>query len=75
MRPTDYEAVEDEVVEFGPCQTQHCLNLSITDDLTSEPEERFSVSLSRSAETHVIFSPVAAEVVIADDDGEKTLPY
>ena len=72
VSPIDYQAV-DEMMTFAPCESKHCVNVSITDDAVDEPDETFSVSLTRSSNTpaFVFLSSVTGEVVIADDDGEK----
>ena len=66
---TDYGAV-NEVLIFPPCETQHCVNVSITDDLINEPEERFSLSISFNTSIFINLGPTAGEVVITDDDGK-----
>ena len=61
------------MMTFAPCESNHCVNVSFTDDAVDEPDETFSVSLTRSSNTpaFVFLSSVTGEVVIADDDGEK----
>ena len=68
MSPSDYEAVS-EVLTFAPCETRHCVNVSITDDLVNEPEETFSLSLTKIS-SFVTLSTTAGEVLITDDDGK-----
>ena len=50
--------------------------MNITDDLISEPEERFVVSPTTNS-SFITLDLVDGEVVITDDDGEKKLssPY
>ena len=72
VSPTDYVSVDEEVT-FAACESQRCVNVRITDDLVNEPEETFSLSLTRSTSTHISFSPVTAEVVVTDDDGNEHL--
>ena len=72
VSPTDYVSVEEEVT-FAACESQHCVNVRITDDLVNEPEETFSLSLTRSTSTHISFSSVTGEVVVTDDDGNEHL--
>ena len=71
MSPSDYEAVR-EVLTFAPCETRHCVNVIITDDLVNEPEETFSLSLNKLT-SFVTLSTAAGEVLITDDDGKECL--
>ena len=68
MCPTDYEAVK-EVLTFDHCESRRCVTIRITNDLVYEPEETFSLSLTRTSNTSpfVSFSSATAEVVITDD--------
>ena len=67
MNSSDYEALS-EVVAFAPCEIQHCLNLTIKDDLTNEPEETLSLSLTKT--TFITLRTGLGEVLIVDDDGK-----
>ena len=70
MSPSDYEAV-NEVLTFAPCETRHCVNVSITDDLVNEPkEETFFFSLNKLT-SFITLSTTAGEVLITDDDGKE----
>ena len=70
VSPSDYEALS-EVLTFAPCDTQHCVNVSITDDLVNElEEETFSLTLNKIS-SFVILSTTAGEVLITDDDGKE----
>ena len=71
VSPTDYEAV-DVTLTFQPCDRQQCVNVSITDDLINEPEERFAVSLTLSddASPYLTLGSAAGDIVITDDDGK-----
>ena len=69
VSPSDYEAVSEELT-FAPCDTQHCVNVSITDDLVNEPEDSFSLTLNKLT-SFVTLSTAAGEVLITDDDGKK----
>ena len=69
MNPSDYEALS-EVLTFTPCETRHCVNVIITDDLVNEPEETFSLSLNKIS-SFVTLSTTAGEVLITDDDGKE----
>ena len=66
MSPSDYEAVA-EVLTFAPCDTLLCINMVITDDLVNEPDETFSLSLTKIS-SFVTLSTTAGEVLITDDD-------
>lgn len=74
VSPTDYEAV-DVTLTFQPCDRQQCVNVSITDDLINEPEERFAVSLTLSDDNppYVTLGSAAGDIVITDDDGKDEL--
>ena len=56
---------------FQPCDMQKCVNVSITDDLINEPEERFAVSLTLSdnASSLINLGSATGDIVITDDDG------
>ena len=69
MSPSDYEALS-EMLTFAPCDTQHCVNVSITDDLVNEPEEIFPLTLTKIS-SFVTLSTTAGEVLITDDDGKE----
>ena len=69
MSPSDYEALS-EVLTFAPCETQHCVNVIITDDLVNEPEETVSLSLNKIS-SFITLSTAAGYVLITDDDGKE----
>ena len=71
--PADYVAV-DQVLTFAACESQRCVNVSLANDLVSEPEETFSLSLTRSTRSHISITSATGVVVITDDDGKKYLP-
>ena len=68
VSPEDYEAV-DVTLTFQPCDRQQCVNVSITDDLINEPEERFAVSLTLSDDASSYIT-LGSAIVITDDDGK-----
>ena len=70
--PADYVAV-DQVLTFAACESQRCVNVSLANDLVSEPEETFSLSLTRSTRSHISITSATGVVVITDDDGKKYL--
>ena len=76
VSPADYKAM-DVMLAFEPCDTQQCQNMSITDDLINEPEERFNVSVSLTSpdniSSFITLGPVAGDIVITDDDGKYLL--
>ena len=73
VSPTDYEAV-DVTLTFQPCDRQQCVNVSITDDLINEPEERFAVSLTLSDDNPpYVTLGSAGGIVITDDDGKDKI--
>ena len=63
------------LVEFEQCETQHCVNITIIDDLINEPEESFSYTLERTPQLGpaIHLNPVSGEVLIIDDDGKNYL--
>ena len=72
VSPADYEAV-DVTLTFQPCDQQQCVNVSITDDLINESEERFAVCLTLSDDNppYLTLGPAAGDIVITDDDGKE----
>ena len=54
---------------FQPCDRQQCVNVSITDDLINEPEERFAVSLILPGNASSCIT-LGSAIVITDDDGK-----
>ena len=72
--PTDYVSVE-EVLTFAACESQRCVNVRLANDLVSEPEETFSLSLTQSTSSHISFTSAIGVVVITDDDGTFGLPF
>ena len=47
------------------------MNITIVDDLVSEPVETFGLSLSADPDLHLTLCPQTSEVAIVDNDGEK----
>ena len=56
-------------VEFPPCETQHCVNVEITNDLVNEPDEIFFLSLTKIS-PFINLSNVTGIVIVTDDDGK-----
>ncbi|CAI8036866.1 hypothetical protein GBAR_LOCUS20654, partial [Geodia barretti] len=65
--PADYVAV-DQVLTFAACESQRCVNVSLANDLVSEPEETFSLSFTRFSRSHISITSATGVVVITDDD-------
>ena len=61
-KPTAYE------VEFAACETQRCVNVAITEDLMTEPERKFQLSLSKIS-LFLTLSTVTGEVAIVNNNG------
>ena len=69
VRERDYETI-NEVLTFGPNETRQCVNMSIINDLTMEPDEIFSLSLTTASSNtplSISLNSTAANVVIIDD--------
>ena len=56
-------------MEFRPCEIQHCVNVDITNDLVHEPEEIFSLSLTKIS-PFITLSTVTGKVTVTDNDGK-----
>ena len=70
MSSSDYENFS-EVLTFSPCEPRRCVNVSITDDLMFEPEEKFSLSLTNLTSIVFVFlGSAVGEVLINDDDSK-----
>ena len=69
VNPTDYQALNVSVA-FQPCDSQHCVSVSIINDLINEPEEKFSIILSSSGDG-IAITVANGEVTIMDDDGNN----
>lgn len=66
----DYGALST-ILMFDECDTRHCVNISIVDDLVLETTETVYVTLNRTADldVRIQLEPVDAEIQIVDDDG------
>ena len=75
----DYVAVSNQSVRFAPCAPEYCINISTINDEVVDGEERFFVTLSRSASLdsriNVDHKSARAEIVIIDDDGESYIMW
>ena len=58
-------------VRFLPCEKQHFVEITITDDSVLEPQESFTVSLRRyqGVGEELQLEPDIAEISIIDNDG------
>lgn len=59
---SDFEAINDAVLEFAPGQTSRALTVRVVGDTTNEPDETFLVVLSQPM-----------DATIADDRGKGTI--
>ena len=75
MSAVDYVAVTNQRERFASCVSEHCISISTINDEVVDGEERFFVTLSRSASLdrriNVDRGSAQAEIVIIDDDGER----
>ena len=55
---------------FAACETRHCVNVTIVDDIMVEPDEIFDVDLERTPDLHssIILNPAAGRIKILDND-------
>ena len=51
VSPTDYEAVSKTVI-FATCDSQQCVNISITNNIINEPEDNKSHPIWRRSFIH-----------------------
>ena len=66
----DYSALV-ESLRLPHCTKEQCVDINITDDSISEPQESFTVSLMRSdgIGDEIQLEPDVAEIIIIDNDG------
>ena len=57
-------------MKFTLCIMIRCVNFSIIDDLTNEPEERFTITLTKTL-SFITLSAVDGELLVVDYDGKK----
>ena len=62
----------NEILMFEACETQKCVNVTITDDGVDELDETFTYHLRRttSLDPRIILDPVNGRIVVVDNDGE-----
>ena len=74
VSPPDYAAV-CEVLTFAPCDSQHCVNVTIFNDMFTESEERLSLSLYETIDTpsYISLNQTAGSIVIVDDDSKESV--
>ena len=61
----------NSILSFGACQTRHCTDVTIMDDLVDEPLEYFDFTLERTPglDTRISLNPVDGRIAIIDNDG------
>ena len=66
----DYGFVSD-ILSFDTCETRHCTEIPIVDDLRVEVSESFLVTLERTPglDDRITLDPDNGVVNITDDDG------
>ena len=62
----------NSILSFDACQTRHCINVTIVDDLVDEPLEYFNFTLERTPDldTRISLNPVDGRITIIDNDGK-----
>ena len=72
VQTMDYGAI-DVILEFGACETQMCVNVSIVSDLVDEEDEIFTYHLRRTPnlDPRINLEPTDGTVEIINDDGEQ----
>ena len=71
----DYGSV-DTTLLFAACESQSCVNVSITNDDTLENTESFFVNLNRNGlDSRITLDPTRGEIEILDDDDSMVIPY
>ena len=66
----DYVAVDSQLIfpSMSPLGSTQCVTITITDDVITEPEETFSVTLVPVFDFIVVGEASTSSVVIDDDD-------
>ena len=59
------------IVTFGACETRRCVNITIVNDMQSESDEVFDVTLERTTDLsdRITLNPLDGSVKIRNDDG------
>ena len=68
VAPMDYIGM-DTTLEFDECDTKHCVNVTVSNDVTLELVESFFVTLEWTVR-RPIFNPILGEIKIMDDRDE-----
>lgn len=69
--PSDYTAVVDRNLNFGPTNTRQSVTINIVNDDVAESLENFFASLTLGTEgANVLLSPDRSEIRINDNDGK-----
>ena len=55
---------------FAACETRHCVNVAIVEDILVESIETFGVTLERTPDldSRITLNPVTEEIEIIDND-------
>ena len=71
----DYGSV-GTILPFSACESQSCVNVSITNDDTLENTKSFFVNLDRNGlDSRITLNPTRGEIEILDDDDSMVIPY
>ena len=67
----DFEALSTSLM-FAACETRHCVNVTIVDDIMVESDEIFDINLERTSDllSSIILNATARMIEITDNDGE-----
>ena len=64
VAPNDYTAINSQPVTFSSAPSQMCVSITIIDDLTIEPNERFTVMLESSDPAVQLMSTTATITIL-----------
>ena len=73
VSPMDYSSLS-MTLTFAACQTQHCVNVNIENDMVDEPDEIFDYILGplpAGLDPRITIRPDIGEVFIINDDGKS----
>ena len=65
--------IADYAIRFASCDTRHCVNVVIADDV-NEPNETIAISLTKIT-PFLTLTSVDGEILVIDDDGEEENYY
>ena len=74
VNPMDYLELNTSL-SFAACETRHCVNVTIVDDLVDELDEFFHYTLERTPglDPRISLTPVDGVIEIIDDDSKYIL--